>query len=167
MKMLRYSAILLGALMFAPLVAKASPVDLFSGSGDGNTFSFSLPASPTGTVQHGINNFYISSVPVDFNGTISNVKIEFYDYGGFDFLNVGTGHLFDHISLFGPQLFTGSLSAPAFNLGTFSLKNYQASSPYNLTISAATSEPSTLLLFGTGIAALAMIGAVRHKSSRV
>lgn len=69
------------------------------------------------------------------------------------------------VSLDGPQLYTGVETAPMFALGSFSLGNPATEKPYSLVISQtgppSVPEPSTLLLFGTGL--VSAVGVFRQK----
>ncbi|GGA54067.1 hypothetical protein GCM10011507_01590 [Edaphobacter acidisoli] len=166
MKFLQYSAVL-AALVLVPLAAKAD--DVFTGTGGGNTFTFTLPASPTNGVtdpNYGYNAFYINNVAVDFNGTTRDLTVEFFEPGndgGLNLDNNDSTNLFDSIELYGPQLFTGSASDPTFKLGTFSLYDpYTGYDSYSLTIApSAVPEPSSLVLLGSGL--LGVCGLVKRK----
>ena len=156
------AALILSAAFSIPAEAHADPVYLFSASGS-NSFSFSLPASPSNAIVDSDPShfgFYLNDVPVDFNGAVTNLTIEFYETmssGGFDLFDNGTTNYFAAISLTGPQLFSGSLSSPTFALGTFALSNIlDKGSTYDLTVSQSTApppvpEPASWILFGTGI----------------
>ncbi len=79
-------------------------------------------------------------------------QLQFYTSGQFD------GGIFVNsaINLSGPQLFTGALSTPTFNLGTFSLSDGNPlHAPYALSITAiAVPEPKTwsMMLLGLSVA---------------
>ena len=149
------------SFLSASLIARADSSYYFSASGS-DSFSFSLPASPTtGVVDPlpGHFGFYIDPIPVTVDNTVYDVRAEFYasaNSGGVDFFESGTSTYFKGISLSGPQLFTGSLDAPTFVLGTFTLTNFFTGGSTILVVTSApptapVPEPSVLLLLGTGM----------------
>ena len=91
-----------------------------------------------------------------FNGSVGG-GLELYDFYGSNVL----------LSTDGPQLYTGSESAPTFLTGTFALTQYQGTGTYTLTISnpAAAAVPETatwaMMLAGFGMVGFAM----RRRSS--
>jgi PEP-CTERM motif len=152
-----------------PLAAHADAIDDFLITGNGNTITFSLPASPTdvfvstgaGGVIAGFSPIPAPSVTI--NGiTFSSPTLEFFS-GQLFFVGGGltlaaTGNIF---TLVGPVLYTGSSYEPTFKTGTFDLHPFQTfpSPDYTLTISPestppAVPEPSSLLLFVSGAAGL-------------
>jgi hypothetical protein len=114
-----------------------------------DNYSWSLDSNPTPTGISTPNYFYIANVP----GIPAN-DLSFYSgiIGGG--LSAGSqpgdggSNIFD---LFGEQLFTGTLSAPQFKLGTFAFDTD------SLTISAETPLPSTWLLMLSGLVGLGFI----------
>jgi PEP-CTERM motif len=159
MRLLKCAVVLFATFAFATLFANASPMDQFSGSintsFEVNSFSFVLPAMPTDIFLNPMSSggFDISNVPVDFDGTTSDGLLEFFDDnagGGFNFFSNTV-----ELELFGPQLYTGSESAPTFLPGDFYLSEGGPIAYWTLEISAApgavTPEPSTLVLLATGL----------------
>jgi len=157
-------------LLFSNAAARAETLD-FSLTGNGQTLTFSLPSSPT-LSSHYFGGFTVADVATSFNGTPQTLDLGF-DNTIFPFF-FGTTAIADPMDgdlafgspadLFsGDSLFTGSGNAPVFNTGTFSESPVGSGVPYSLTITVeatptAVPEPSSLLLFGTGIAGLAGTG---------
>jgi hypothetical protein len=121
-------------------------------------FTFSLDSSPVVSTHTG-SYFSIKNVAYDLNG-VAQTPETFYFY--VTALSGGVG-----ISEFNfgiPQLFSGPTSSPTFLTGVFPGYDYLLSMPATMTIAPATSpvpEPSSMILFGTGI--LGAAGALKRK----
>jgi hypothetical protein len=149
--------------------ANAAQMVRFVFTGDANV-SFELPKSPTPDI---VTNFIfrIDNITVDFNGTQTNLTFFAQPDPNPGFPFVGGFRLFDapnQSNVFfgsGPQIYTGSLSAPTFVTGTYDLTafafNRTVPGAGQLVISdvgGAVPEPSSwaLLLAGFGLTGMAM-----------
>jgi hypothetical protein len=109
--------------------------------------------------------FRVASVAGTFGGTAQSVTIDFFapsSSGGL-IISAGGPNL---ANLVGPQLFTGTTSAPTFRTGTFALSNEFTGAPASINItplspSAAVPEPAT---WATMLAGFAAMGAALRKS---
>lgn len=121
------------------------------------TASFTLPQNPTAS-DGGPLVFDFASLPVDVNGTWTNLTVVF------DSSLLGGGVIaIDGFVLFGPQLFSwsSSSSTPTMDIGTFQLSGASGSGigSYTLTVTnppVRAPEPSSILLLSMG--ALALFG---------
>ncbi|MEI9979136.1 MAG: PEP-CTERM sorting domain-containing protein [Edaphobacter sp.] len=155
----------------------ADTMDDFVLTGDGNTITFSLPASPPGNMMTcppnapsclpGSETAFSVSTMVTLNNAQTTETIEFPTnrFGG------GLQILFpeDPLDLFGAQLFTPDAANPTFLTdGPFLLSQTTQGNPpfvsYSLTITpeaASTPEPSTMALVATGLVSLVGFAALR------
>ena len=100
------------ALALASMPAQAATY-LFSYSGDA-TATFTLASSPTPDFIDTDFSFTISNVLVNFNSVDTIEDAFFYTLG-----EGGGFGVFGLIDATGPELYTGTQSAPVFKLGTF------------------------------------------------
>lgn len=150
--------------------------DLFTYVVGSNTYTWMLPSSPTipsGDFTLG-SDFKIFDVMYWINGvpqTATNDEFEFFNFssmdGGFELVSSLGAPVLD---TFTAQVYGGSEEFPTFSPGTFMLNNGGTMGPVEtLTISgpagAATPEPASLLLFGSGALVLAIAIRLRRKTA--
>jgi PEP-CTERM motif len=176
--------------LFSASQAKASTLDTFVLTGDGNTFSFSLtsPSNPshTGFSCPGDSGVCYSGISVTDNGHMQNDTIEFTSNDGIEIYN-GSGHevldlsLDNHQKDFFSETTSHGVTTVSFLGGNYLLggddngygdydwnsksdcgNNYDG---YTLSIDPPTTspvpEPSSLVLMSSGL--LAAAGAVRRR----
>ncbi len=164
----------LALLLGTAVVAKADTLDYFVFTDGTQTISFALPVSPTPSEvspncrNTGPDAFCIYDQTIEVNGVATLADLDFFNdnnSGGIFFLLANQD--IPIINQDSVPLFSGSLTAPTFLLGTFAMTNEQDSGPTNefgtnftATI-GATPEPSSIVLLGTGL--LTVCGAVRRK----
>ncbi len=148
------------ASLAAPALAHADTFTITSAAGGTSpnpfTMTFTLPDSPT--VTNVVAGHFTVMVASMRNGVVDAADpMEFYT-------SVAGGGVSDDDSTFepyGPQLFSGTTAAPIFLIGTYNLSNESpnGATDYIITIAAssvaATPEPSSLVLLGTGVVGLA------------
>lgn len=142
--------------------AFADTIDNFTVTYGSNVLTFSLPSSPKvdGTINSNI--FFIDNVPLLLNGSaLTAMSVDFFLARSGGGLEVEPLYI---PSLVAAQLFTGSIDAPTFEVGTFPILPF--SPPGTITISEAASpvpEPGGITLFGTGV--LCLMGEIRRRLS--
>jgi hypothetical protein len=172
------ASLLLVASICSSGVVKA---DTFNLTAPGTTIFFTLPSSPVVSGFQTDTGFNVQNVLVTVNGSSFVMDVGF-GFGGLteypDIMFAGEiGYpLPNSFTAGGPvyglfqglQLYSGDESAPTFLTGNYDVKSFIPATfptgPYNLEItdsSAATPEPSSFVLFGTGL--LGAVGVMRRK----
>lgn len=181
---MKKSAFALLAALLAGLLsvhqAKASTLDTFALTGDGNVFTFSLTSPSTAPSCDGSGDFCYTGIAVLDNGNSQADTIEFTDADGLDiFNNQGQSILELSLNYQQSDFFTDNYGVMTFIGGTFYLGgddngygngDYSGksdtgnSASYSLYIdppvTSPVPEPSSLLLMSSGL--LAAAGTVRR-----
>ena len=172
----------LSAAALTATAAHASTMDSFTLTSSTDTYTFSLPASPS-TSFNNYGDFTLTPVSITDNGKTKNGAVEFFsnnDLGGISIMFGQSNPLNDT----GSQLFTISKGVPTFKLGTFTLTPLNGGGNYgdnnwgdngcagntdSITISqipntSPVPEPSSIAFLSTGL--LAAAGTIRRRFSR-
>ena len=170
----------LSAAALTATTAHASTMDAFTLTTSADTYTFSLPASPS-TSFNNAGDFTLQPVSISDNGKTQNGAVEFFssnDLGGIS-ITFGQNNPVNDI---GSQLFTISKGVPTFTLGTFTLTPLNGGGGDNywgdngcvsnndyLTITqipnaSPVPEPSSIAFLSTGL--LAAAGTIRRRFSR-
>ncbi|NYF53586.1 PEP-CTERM sorting domain-containing protein [Tunturiibacter gelidoferens] len=185
-----FAFVLLASILTLPLAARADTIDDFTLVGDGNTFTFSLPASFTVPNHPHLDSALLGNVATSVDGaggysSALTIYLPLLGFrSGFDIFVAPSGssggHTYDY-QLQGAYLanqptepFTDPLATVTFLTGTYQLSTFldgipsltNGGIPFTLTIApetAATPEPGTLLLIAIG--GLGLITAARRRMS--
>lgn len=169
---MRVASLTLCAVLLCTLStpALADTLDLFTITNGTNTVSFTLPAAPT-SFDYGTlsctdiaNTLCFPGTPLDVNGSAATGNILFYFNGGIGILGGATGYPYLFQADTPAALYTGPFEPifqPTFVQGTWQVYSDSTFEPIELTgsytltiapnVAAATPEPGTLLLLGTGL----------------
>jgi hypothetical protein len=159
----------LAALALLPATAQATLLS-FVYTGTPNSFSFNLDSNPTpaGTVDDGSGSNpspYFTAINATFNGapTTFDYLTFFVDgnAGGFTAgsqPSSGPDNLFD---IPGPQVFTGTIDAPIFGVGTFDF----GGDTLTISVASAVPEPSTWALLILGFSSIGFMAYRRRQAA--
>jgi PEP-CTERM motif len=179
-----FALLALSVGLFSATQAKASTLDTFSLTGDGNVFTFSLLSPSTPSSCHGFGDVCYTGVTVLDNGHSQTDTIEFTNDDDINIYN-SHGQAVVELSLNNhqPDFFTDNHGVVTFIGGTFHLSgddngfggwDYNGkfdcdnSSNYTLVLDPPTTspvpEPSSLALMSSGL--LAAAGALRSRMKK-
>lgn len=129
---------LLAGVAAIALTAPASAVTYFFSYAGTDTASWQLPASPVPDVVFS-DAFRINAVNMIVNGNPVTALQEYYLGGNGG--GVCAGFACGILDLYGPQLFSGTLAAPTFLLGSFDMTNAFGTPAGTLRISVGDEPP--------------------------
>jgi len=155
MRLLVRSALLLALAVTAATVVRADSLtySFITNNTPFGVISTQLPGSPTPSVV--TSTYFEVPVSLVVDGDPLTIPVDFYT------LAAGGGAGGGGMRFNGPQLFSGSTATPTFVTGTIPVGDFAVTiTP----LASVVSEPSSLLLFGTGAAGLA--GVWRRKMNR-
>jgi hypothetical protein len=167
--------------LFSAHQAKASTLDTFTLTGDGNVFTFSLTSPSTPSSCDGPGDFCYSGIAIIDYGHSQTDTIEFTANDGIDIFNSLDQSILElSLNNFQPDFFTANQGVVTFIGGTFDLGGYDNgygtwnyfgksdcgnSASYALyvdpPVTSPAPEPSSLVLMSSGM--LAAAGAVRRR----
>ena len=152
-----FSALALLSAFILPSVAHATPYT-FTLNGAGSNYVFTLDSNPTPDYDGGFFELFGVNGSDTLNPASQLFPTDFVLQDG----SIGLGE-FGVAGATTGVIFTGPLNAPIFTLGGPYSFTDGDDDPFTLTISAAaaTPEPSSLMLLGTG--ALGVAGTLRRK----
>jgi len=155
---------LLAAVAAAALVPASADAALltFTITGDYQA-SFTIDSNPTLNEYIGGTGLVLWNVAVAAEGATGPADIGFFDAslgGGLSIIDYSDFSPFFVAD--GPQLYSGTVRAPVFGIGTFELTEYEGTGRYTLTIAeagaAAVPEPASwaMMIAGFGLAGTAL-----------